>query len=146
MRTIISPIVGMHFRPPAKWVIAVLPRGCQLRLEPEPENPYDEHAVQVWVEPRAIPASRHAELEQALEGCGMVLDQVLSSGSLMLGYLASEKNTKALAPGLGEWEANVAVGPMLLTGDWQVTLLWGPSGEPLCRVRAEGGASAPAEA
>jgi hypothetical protein len=41
------PIVGMVFRPPALRILAGLPFEAPLRLQREPENPYDENAVKV---------------------------------------------------------------------------------------------------
>lgn len=49
------PIVGAHFRPPAKALLASLPSGQELWLRPEPTNPYDENAVQVLLRTESIP-------------------------------------------------------------------------------------------
>jgi hypothetical protein len=45
--TITTSLVGAHFRPPAKALLAVLPTGHPLFLRPEPTNEYDSNAVQV---------------------------------------------------------------------------------------------------
>ena len=43
------PLVGAHFRPPAKALIQSLPVGQVLRLSREPDNQYDTNAIQVWL-------------------------------------------------------------------------------------------------
>ena len=55
MQTYIVPLVGSHFRPPAKALIAALPSNHPLELRPEPTNPYDANAVAVWLDASTIP-------------------------------------------------------------------------------------------
>lgn len=89
MNTIISQIVGMHFRPPAKWVLARLPAGSGLLLRPEPDNPYDSKAVQVILpEPgKAVPQSQIDGLAAEIEGCGTDIYDLCQMTELHLGYL-----------------------------------------------------------
>jgi hypothetical protein len=47
MTELTAPIVGMHFRPPAKEVVNLLPPNTRVLLRREPTNEYDEFAVQV---------------------------------------------------------------------------------------------------
>lgn len=47
MAKLTANIVGMHFRPPAKDVVNMLPTGAHLLLQREPTNEYDEFAVKV---------------------------------------------------------------------------------------------------
>lgn len=82
------PLVGMHFRPPAKQVLAVLPQGCELRLRPEPENPYDQKAIQVLVDPRLIPESQHEALAAAMQGTGSTIEDLMMQELMHLGYIA----------------------------------------------------------
>lgn len=42
-------IVGARFRPPAEDVLRNLPAGADLKLKRQPENPYDENAIQVML-------------------------------------------------------------------------------------------------
>lgn len=42
-----APLVGMHFRPPAKDVVNLLPANTNLLLVREPDNPHDAHAIKV---------------------------------------------------------------------------------------------------
>lgn len=102
MPTLRAPIVGMHFRPPAKAIIAVLVEGAPLRLVPEPENPYDENAVRVEVSKdvigHALETSGEANLAMLLEGFGMGIDEVIgpdASESWHLGYIESSKTGSA---------------------------------------------------
>lgn len=85
---ITSLIVGSHFRPPAKQLLAAAAAGTALTLQPEAENPYDEWAIKVFLDPAAIPANLHEELSGTLEGTGMDLDEVLNNGSIFIGYVA----------------------------------------------------------
>lgn len=86
----LSPLVGIHFRPPAKAVLAHLPSGTALRLAREPFNEYDPQAIAVFVATSAIPASQHASLEAALAGFGFLLPEVLARSEHQLGYIAAK--------------------------------------------------------
>lgn len=71
------PIVGAFFRPPAKALLAVLPSGCDLVLQPDRENPYDEHAIGVHIASETLehalsPAAR-VLLEDQLPAFGFAL-------------------------------------------------------------------------
>ena len=68
MNQFFAPIVGMHSRPPAKLVLSALPAGAGLRLEPEPENPYDELAVRVMARPRDMVMEAAEVLDWAASG------------------------------------------------------------------------------
>lgn len=69
-------IVGAHFRPPAKALLACLPAGAGLLLVAEPDNPYDAHAVQVWVNAQAYPDEIWPELVLQSTGYGYDEDQL----------------------------------------------------------------------
>lgn len=86
-KTLTSLLVGSHFRPPAKMILAHLPAGCELILEPEDGNPYDEEAVKVLVEEKLIPESQYPALDEELPAMGYTLEQVMSGGTVWLGYL-----------------------------------------------------------
>jgi hypothetical protein len=92
MPTLLSGLlVGEHFRPPAKLILANLPAKTELRLELENDNPYDAHAVRVLVLPSKIPESRFETLAAQLPEYGATLEQVLSSGPIWLGYVAASE-------------------------------------------------------
>lgn len=94
-----SLLVGSHFRPPAKLVIASLPAGYRLRLDPEPSNEYDSNgaAIKVLCNPSQIPASQHQQLADELPNCGWDLTELLAAEELFLGYVAAERNKDLLA-------------------------------------------------
>lgn len=118
-------LVGAHFRPPAKAIISSLPAGCQLRLEAEPENPYDPKAIQVWV--RGELCEREA-LEIGLAGTGFDVDDVLV-GDWQLGFLPDSdgKACKASAlPGNREAAEFISAHPDGLVC-W---LAFAPDGKP----------------
>lgn len=81
-------LVGEHFRPPAKRILASLPAGARLSLQAEPENQYDPDAIKVLVDPKEIPESQFAALDQDLPEMGATLEQVMSGGLVFLGYIA----------------------------------------------------------
>lgn len=103
--TVIVSLVGMHFRPPAKQVLAVLPQGAKLALEAEPENPYDPKALRVYVFTSQIPDELHQQLHDSMQGTGVDLAEVLRTEILWLGFIADSEGKvclKAGRPGNGD--------------------------------------------
>ena len=90
-----APIVGMHFRPPAKALMSVLPAGAPLRLEREPENPYDRFAIKVWIRSSAIPESQYETLDSLAAGHGIELREILAQSEWHVGYIASKTGEAA---------------------------------------------------
>ena len=130
MKTLISLLVGSHFRPPAKQVLEHLPAGAELTLEPEPSNPYDENAIKVLVDPRLIPESEHPVLAEKLPLTGNDLQDLLAGGLVFLGYVA-KSNGKPLQ-GTG-FEGNEEFHQRALESGWdQGTSVLGftPEGKP----------------
>lgn len=86
------PLVGMHFRPPAKAILAVLPVGCPLWLEPEPENPYDANALKVNVRSADIPTAPAivVKLNDLAQPSGFTSDEIFAKPSWHLGYIPRE--------------------------------------------------------
>ena len=92
MTTLKSFLVGSHFVPPAKAVIAGLPGGCQLRLVPcdgvrAEVNPYDENAIKVVVSPSEVIWG--AVDEEALIAMGSSFEELKAGEAIMLGYVAA---------------------------------------------------------
>lgn len=98
------PVVGMHFRPPAKPLMSVLPQGCPLVLEREPQNEYDPQAVRVLVLTKDIPEGLHAKLGERVEAYGFDLEAILAQESWHLGYVKKEY-AQTLSPQLEAFEA-----------------------------------------
>lgn len=86
-QTIRAAIVGVHFRPPAKSILAHLSARCPLRVRPEPTNPYDEFALQVLVASADIPQSEHDELGNDASFFGHSLESILEQPEWHLGYI-----------------------------------------------------------
>lgn len=131
MTTLTSLLVGAHFRPPAKQVLANLPSGAELVLSPEPENPYDPNALRVLVWPGEIPEVMHSSLDEALQGTGHDLGELLASEEpFWLGYVAASGGkplTKAaLSAGNKEFLALMAASP-----DHSAKLAFDAAGLPL---------------
>lgn len=133
--TITTSLVGAHFHPPAKALLAVLPAGHPLALRPEPTNEYDENAVQVLLRSTTIPTDEaiREELETQLAGAGFDLESVLAEPEWHLGYLprAAKGNAK-----LEEWNVQVQEAIHFVASDPEImktvacTLSFDASGKP----------------
>lgn len=136
--TITTNLVGAHFRPPAKALLACLPAGHPLYLRPEPTNEFDENAVQVLLASSTIPTDEFLrdELNNQLAGQGFDLETVLAEPEWHLGYLprAAKGNPK-----LEEWNIQVQkaiheVCPADADGNYSVapcTLSFDSAGKPV---------------
>lgn len=106
--SITTQLVGAHFRPPAKALLACLPAGHPLLLRPEPTNEYDANAVQVVLRTDSLASLRDDsfldELISQLAGQGFDLAQIKEAPEWHLGYLprAAKGN-----PALEEWNVQV---------------------------------------
>lgn len=96
MQLFSAPIVGSFFVKPAPAIIANLPSGTRLRLEAEPDNPYDPNAIKVIVETKDIP---HSEaLEAACVAQGTFPEELYAAESWHIGYIdAKAKKTNSAA-------------------------------------------------
>ncbi len=83
-------IVGAHYRPPAKALIAGISQGTILTLRAEPTNPFDENAIQVLLKRENINESDHENLNSELSGFGKDIDDILSQPEWHLGYIPRE--------------------------------------------------------
>lgn len=112
MTQITTPIVGAHFRPPAKQVLSVLPVGTPLILTPEPDNPYDSGAIRVSFAMTQYPISRWGLLTEALSGTGHDPHALMASekteGPLQLGYIP-KSGAKTCLGGPGNVEVATAI-------------------------------------
>lgn len=124
------PLVGAHFRPPAKAILQVLPAGTPLRLIPEPDNPHDGNALAVHVATADIPESVREELAGLATPYGFGLPAILTAESWHLGYV---KATEA------SWLTPMAVEAISVAGpergeigyDWHAaTLTFNATGKP----------------
>ena len=92
MTSQIIPLMGAHFRPPAKALIQALSSDHPLELRPEPTNPYDPNAVAVWLDASTIaPDILDEELAFTLPSQGQDVESLLEQKWWQLGYLAKEK-------------------------------------------------------
>lgn len=87
------PIVGSHYRPPAKGLLQGLPSGTELWLEPEPDNPFDGNAVKVLISGSTVGQAAELseaikqKLENELSFFGYDLADVVSREEIQLGYV-----------------------------------------------------------
>lgn len=107
--SITTQIVGAHFRPPAKALLACLPAGHPLALRPEPTNEYDENAVQVLLRSDSLRDLCNEEffrdeIERQLAAQGFDLESVLGKAEWHLGYLPKAAKGN---PALQEWNVGV---------------------------------------
>jgi hypothetical protein len=126
-----SLLVGVHFHPPAKLILASLPAGTPVSLVPEPENPYDPDAIQVYVDPSHIPASERPGLELALPGMGQDLVSILTQDSILLGHVAATGGKPLLKAGPG------FVGTLEFAGLRSARLGFSPDGSPTLTAEKE---------
>lgn len=132
MTTLTSLLVGAHFRPPAKVLLAHLPAGCQLSLVPEPDNPYDPKAIRVLVSVAEVPEDEWPEMETDLASCGSSQEDLEASGEAWLGYVAATGGKPLAArPDL---VGNSEVLEAMTQPDHQAWLQFGSQGEALVQV------------
>jgi hypothetical protein len=79
------PIVGAHYRPPAKAILQSLPGGCELELVPEPTNEFDCFAVKVVVLTKNIELDDN--LEVLADPYGFSLQEIGEAEEWHLGYI-----------------------------------------------------------
>lgn len=127
-----ATLVGMHFRPPAKAVLAHLPAEAQLDLTPEPENPHDEFAVKVLVEPETVPQDEYTALREDLAASGFDLDDLLEGPSFQLGYIGSKPGKRG--PLLGVTYAPELQPQLLSAEDYKAKLGFDQEGDPLVLI------------
>lgn len=118
-----SPLVGAHYRPPAKALLQVLPSNCPLTLTPEPDNPFDSNAVMVSVQTAQIPPGQHDTLRVLAGGYGFDLAEILGKPEWHLGYVKRELAAQ-LAP--------------TLNGPTSAALTFSSSGQPQVTLRRDG--------
>lgn len=83
-------IVGAHFRPPAKQVLAHCVSGTEVSLEEENDNAYDDAAVRVMLDPKVIPESEYQTMESELLEAGVTIEQLMSGGPLKIGFIPAQ--------------------------------------------------------
>lgn len=144
--TLICPLVGAHFRPPAKQILAHLPAGAGLILEPEPENPFDPQAVKVSVPVTAIPESEFPALAQELPEAGLTLEQLMSGGTVWLGYIAKSSGKPLTQAQQSEPSlvGNAEVAEVTAQrGPGSARLAFGPDGSPRAQITWSGPEASP---
>ena len=98
------PIVGAHFRPPAKALLSILPTGTALLARPEPENEHDPNAIMVVLLTSSIPHSHAPAIATAVAGYGFSSDDIFEAAEWHVGYIPA-KISVFLAPKMGGQEA-----------------------------------------
>jgi len=83
-------IVGSHFRPPAKGILAGISPGTLLHLRAEPSNQFDINAIQVLLKPENILKEDTENLNSELSGFGKDMSDLLIQESWHLGYIRKE--------------------------------------------------------
>lgn len=81
------PVVGMHFRPPAKAILQVLPLDFPLGIEMEPDNEHDPNAIKVIVKSEDLPKDSHSTLDTLAQGFGFSAADILAQPEWHLGYV-----------------------------------------------------------
>lgn len=128
-------LVGIHFNPPAKALLQFLPQGCALRLEFEPENPYDENAIKCWAPSGSIDAELDPSLEALTMGMGYSAQDIREAEWWVLGHVAANGGKPLLKAGL--LKGNLEVGEAMRSGEAKFSLGFAGDGSPLIMVGAE---------
>lgn len=128
-------LVGSHFVPPAKLLIEALPAGAKLLLRAEPENPYDEHAIKVWVESGEVPESQHPNLSTFLPGAGVTIEELLATPEWCLGHVAASGGKPLAKVGLSQ--GTLEIGEIMANGPYVARLMFWDSGAPGIEVRSK---------
>lgn len=81
----ILPIVGAHFRPPARLLLEHLRPGTELQLQAEPTNPYDENAIRVLLQSSDLPQAE--EFWSLCEANFGITQEDLAAAPVHLGYI-----------------------------------------------------------
>ena len=81
------PIVGAHFRPPAKDLLQVMATGTPLMLVREPENPYDANAVKIMVATTDIDEAWADDLRPLIGARGLDWSDLQAELEWHLGYI-----------------------------------------------------------
>jgi hypothetical protein len=131
MTTYTLPLVGAHFRPPAKALLAVLPAGQALRLRPEPSNEYDANACQVIVDTADIPESCHDDLASEAPPYGYDLEGIFAADEWHLGYIP-RTDAETITPLINQWilDNDTDNEPLPVPGAVPAVLSFLPSGKP----------------
>ena len=126
-------LVGAFFRPPAKFLLEVLPAGTPLTLVPEPENPYDENAIAVYGSAAGASLAGLMSIAPQLEGCGHGLPDDLEERaewvetSRHLGYVAKDQ-TASIRRAAESYNS---------TAPWHAKLSFSAEGKPQVKVFLE---------
>lgn len=131
MKSLSIPLVGMHFRPPAKEVLSLLPLGTELILHPEPDNQYDSNAVAVLFNMQNFPVQQISMLE-ALIGYGFNIHELMEQEFFHLGYLAATGGKPARG---GPGNTNALM--LMSVGEYRAILGSAPEGYPVVNITAE---------
>lgn len=84
-------LVGTHFNRPSKVLMGALPQDVEVELRREPENPYDEKAVAVYVLSASVDMGiLEKNLLGDLEATGYGLRDVRGQEKWKLGHVAAE--------------------------------------------------------
>jgi hypothetical protein len=138
---LIVPLVGLHFHPPAKHLLPGLPGGLALTLEPEPENPYDDHAILVRLDPTIVPVGLFPRLDFLIAGSGQTMAELCAAGEpLVLGHVGATEGKICLRlelPGNLEIEA-MAASAGLGVVQLDAKLAFTPDGDPRVVVAPAG--------
>lgn len=132
--TLLSPLVGSHFHPPAKTLLSRLPAGTELYLEPEPDNQYDPNAIKVTLpdhELSKLIETSNDELELELLSCGWTSTALEENSPIHFGYIAASLKTSKghslntqflpILSGTSNWSAELTFAP---DGAYLVKLTW----------------------
>lgn len=138
-KTALSPLIGVFFRPGARFIMPLLAQGTQLILAPEPDNPYDTGAIKVLIDLASTfslgsdsPTYDNDFLQSGLDPFGVSLDDIIDNEEpFFLGYIARQFPKKGLeANSPGDFVYNTEPG----IADAKASLAFASNGHPLIKL------------
>jgi hypothetical protein len=126
--SIIIPLRGFNFRPAGKAIVQALTIGTPLRLEPDPSNQYDPHAIKIMLDSEAVPAAAREELGELLPRAGSSIEEFLSVSAHHIGFVP-QKNAATTSE---------TVAKLLAQGDVELTAEYATDGQGYPSVKLTG--------
>lgn len=93
MTSLLLPIVGGKYRPPALSILRAISPGTPLELVPEPTNHVDPNAVKVTIRSDQVRDEDIPALEEELPGGGSSLEEFMDQEYWHLGYIPARDRT-----------------------------------------------------
>lgn len=135
MTSVLLPIVGGKFRPPALSILRAISVGTPLHLIPEPTNHVDPNAVKVVVRSDQVKDSDIPALTEELPSGGSSIEEFMEQEEWHLGYIPAKDRSGQNhdAPGVKR-----IIEAAALATNWQLVATFEQDLKGMPAVRLEG--------